>query len=223
MESGGRPIVGRPRHDVLSQEQAPPIINATKGLTPTEFEENLIHTIFLQEPTSQSCSLREITANNHNNNEVPTQVLDQSKQLSKTSLRNHKSTRFNEIVLVTENSSTIQRIESCLDVLAPTIGSESTIAKNEKPNIDPESLLITQPDTVSTVDKENDQQNISNQEPVQMDVCSICLDEICDGDLLTLLPKCMHIFHTKCIREWLLDQKSSYCPLCKSIVKTNST
>ena len=226
--NSGRPIVGRPRHDVqvtTNQEQAPPIISATKGLTPTEFEEHLIHTIFLQEPTLQSCSLREIsttTINNNKNNEAPTRVLDQSKQSSKTfSLQNHRSTRYNEIVLVTENSCTIERIESRLDVISPSV-SDITIVDNT----DPESLLVTPADAVKLdkANKQNHQNNIiNNHEPVQLDICSICLDEICDGDLLTLLPKCMHIFHTKCIREWLLDQKSSYCPLCKSIVKTNST
>eukprot|EP00435_Cladocopium_sp_Y103_P035286 s1120_g9.t1 len=42
------------------------------------------------------------------------------------------------------------------------------------------------------------------------DICSICLGDLRPGDDAQQLP-CQHVFHTHCIREWLL--RSSYCPL----------
>lgn len=41
-------------------------------------------------------------------------------------------------------------------------------------------------------------------------ICSICLSDLQSGDDAQQLP-CQHVFHTHCIREWLL--RSSYCPL----------
>jgi len=43
--------------------------------------------------------------------------------------------------------------------------------------------------------------------------CSICLEVPEQGERLTTLP-CYHLFHTECIREWLLH--SRLCPLCKT-------
>ena len=73
----------------------------------------------------------------------------------------------------------------------------------------------------ASIDKNNsihkkkfDLSNITN-----IDICSICLDELQDEDCVTALPNCYHVFHTACIREWLLERQSTYCPLCKSNVK----
>lgn len=49
--------------------------------------------------------------------------------------------------------------------------------------------------------------------------CSICLTEFIDQDKLTELPNCAHKFHTKCIREWLKENR--ICPYCRSDVKNN--
>lgn len=43
--------------------------------------------------------------------------------------------------------------------------------------------------------------------------CSICLSKFRDIELLRLLPKCKHAFHTTCIDQWL--ESNSICPLCR--------
>ena len=48
------------------------------------------------------------------------------------------------------------------------------------------------------------------------DCCSICLEEFQDNEIITVLPQCLHLFHTNCIGEWLLVRKSDTCPLCKT-------
>ena len=48
--------------------------------------------------------------------------------------------------------------------------------------------------------------------------CVICYDDFKDNDDVIFLP-CFHVFHTKCIKEWLKNK--NFCPLCKSNVKNN--
>lgn len=45
--------------------------------------------------------------------------------------------------------------------------------------------------------------------------CSICLDKL-DKKNTVSLDNCNHMYHDKCIREWL--KKSRLCPLCRSNV-----
>lgn len=50
--------------------------------------------------------------------------------------------------------------------------------------------------------------------------CSICVDEIqCPDEIVLMLPRCRHIYHTDCIKQWLMEQKSDFCPICKVTVK----
>ncbi|KAK6229727.1 hypothetical protein SCA6_018678 [Theobroma cacao] len=46
--------------------------------------------------------------------------------------------------------------------------------------------------------------------------CSICLQELKDGELARNLPRCGHIFHLNCIDEWLSRQGT--CPMCREQV-----
>lgn len=44
-------------------------------------------------------------------------------------------------------------------------------------------------------------------------ICPICLERFVDEEKLKVLP-CKHIFHEKCIDEWL-DTGHFVCPDCK--------
>jgi len=47
-------------------------------------------------------------------------------------------------------------------------------------------------------------------------MCSICLEEYEEGEMLRMLP-CHHLFHTECIIPWLTERFPN-CPLCKAHV-----
>ncbi|XP_058085459.1 RING-H2 finger protein ATL70-like [Magnolia sinica] len=44
--------------------------------------------------------------------------------------------------------------------------------------------------------------------------CSICLADYKDTDMLRLLPDCSHIFHVKCVDNWLRLHPT--CPVCRT-------
>ncbi|PWA98144.1 RING/U-box superfamily protein [Artemisia annua] len=46
--------------------------------------------------------------------------------------------------------------------------------------------------------------------------CAICLQSFKNIEVVRELPKCRHIFHLKCIDEWLISSGS--CPVCRSDV-----
>jgi hypothetical protein len=48
--------------------------------------------------------------------------------------------------------------------------------------------------------------------------CSICITDFTMGEMVCLLPQCGHAFHSECVRKWLVDQESAYCPLCQARV-----
>ncbi|XP_031483271.1 NEP1-interacting protein 2-like isoform X2 [Nymphaea colorata] len=47
--------------------------------------------------------------------------------------------------------------------------------------------------------------------------CSICLQELSEGDSARSLPKCRHHFHVGCIDRWLILEGS--CPICRQDVR----
>ena len=53
----------------------------------------------------------------------------------------------------------------------------------------------------------NSDEVINNQE------CSICVESLNDNIAIKL--KCNHIFHKKCLEEWLKKSKNKDCPLCR--------
>ena len=48
--------------------------------------------------------------------------------------------------------------------------------------------------------------------------CVICYEDFVNNDNAIFLP-CFHVFHSKCIKEWL--KTKDICPLCKINVKNN--
>jgi len=49
---------------------------------------------------------------------------------------------------------------------------------------------------------------------VSSTTCSICIDEFVPGELVRVLPRCNHAFHTECILPWLTERQGC-CPMCK--------
>lgn len=44
--------------------------------------------------------------------------------------------------------------------------------------------------------------------------CSICLVEYKESDILRLLPSCRHLFHVRCVDQWL--RMHATCPVCRN-------
>ncbi|CAN6581991.1 unnamed protein product [Malus baccata var. baccata] len=44
--------------------------------------------------------------------------------------------------------------------------------------------------------------------------CAVCLNEFEDDEMLRLIPKCDHVFHTDCIDVWLMSHTT--CPVCRA-------
>ncbi|KAK4803767.1 hypothetical protein SAY86_003584 [Trapa natans] len=44
--------------------------------------------------------------------------------------------------------------------------------------------------------------------------CAVCLNEFEEDDVLRLLPRCSHVFHSNCIDEWLSSHTT--CPVCRA-------
>ncbi|KAL6876367.1 hypothetical protein ACP4OV_012939 [Aristida adscensionis] len=45
-------------------------------------------------------------------------------------------------------------------------------------------------------------------------MCSVCLGAFEHGEMVRLLPLCLHLYHVECIDPWLA--KRSSCPVCRS-------
>ncbi|KAM7277866.1 hypothetical protein ACFE04_005000 [Oxalis oulophora] len=50
--------------------------------------------------------------------------------------------------------------------------------------------------------------------------CSICLQDMKDGEIGRELPSCGHVFHLECLDKWLIRNAS--CPLCRVSVLLES-
>tara|TARA_B100000902_G_C26596178_1_gene568209 strand:+ start:32 stop:484 length:453 start_codon:yes stop_codon:yes gene_type:complete len=45
--------------------------------------------------------------------------------------------------------------------------------------------------------------------------CSICREKFQEGEYKRILPHCFHIYHKKCIDNWLKNDENRSCPLCR--------
>lgn len=43
--------------------------------------------------------------------------------------------------------------------------------------------------------------------------CNVCMEDYVAGERVRAMP-CLHIFHRKCIDQWLM--KNKLCPMCKT-------
>ena len=44
-------------------------------------------------------------------------------------------------------------------------------------------------------------------------ICTVCLDELNNNEVIVKLNKCQHYFHKECITPWLMVKKT--CPICR--------
>ncbi|CAN6231105.1 unnamed protein product [Urochloa humidicola] len=51
-------------------------------------------------------------------------------------------------------------------------------------------------------------------------VCSVCLEDVNDGEMVRQVPACRHIFHVECIDMWLHSHRT--CPMCRCVVSPPS-
>ena len=50
------------------------------------------------------------------------------------------------------------------------------------------------------------------------ETCSICLEEIMEGEKLGSLPCGHKYFHKECVEKWMLISGNKSCPICRNIV-----
>ena len=46
-------------------------------------------------------------------------------------------------------------------------------------------------------------------------MCSICIHELHQGDVVFTAPRCNHVFHRTCIAEWVCNENGNACPNCR--------
>ena len=49
----------------------------------------------------------------------------------------------------------------------------------------------------------------------ELQACAICLCEYENGERVSVLPRCKHMFHKDCIEQWV-PVKSVNCPICRA-------
>jgi len=64
---------------------------------------------------------------------------------------------------------------------------------------------------IERLEKEDYQQEDS------VENCAICLMDFGPADKVVTLPKCEHIFHSGCVKDWL--KKKPLCPMCRGNVR----
>lgn len=50
--------------------------------------------------------------------------------------------------------------------------------------------------------------------------CCVCLHEFEKNEEISQVLACSHFFHRACLDRWLLDQRRSTCPLCRTSTTT---
>ncbi len=117
--------------------------------------------------------------------------------------------RLNNLEFLTESSMLNRIIQVFLD--PSVIDIDSNINVNEFEDI---KVILTK-DQFKKLDSkiilEENLNDYSNKE------CNICMDEYKIGDKIIILD-CKHIFHRRCIKHWLLQEKVT-CPVCRKDVR----
>ena len=49
--------------------------------------------------------------------------------------------------------------------------------------------------------------------------CEICLDNFSNNNLIINMPKCKHVYHWECLKDWIKFRPN--CPNCRSNLRFN--
>ncbi|CAG9333567.1 unnamed protein product [Blepharisma stoltei] len=55
---------------------------------------------------------------------------------------------------------------------------------------------------------------VKYKETEEKDTCAICFDEFKNKEKVAALPECGHLYHTECIKRWIIVKPE--CPCCKA-------
>lgn len=82
------------------------------------------------------------------------------------------------------------------------------------------SITFTKLFVNNNIDHDSQNNSITNNSiPLTCECicCSICQEDYAEGDILSKLPMCNHIYHKQCVFQWLTHK--STCPLCNVDIK----
>jgi len=96
-------------------------------------------------------------------------------------------------------------------------GIENSPPKQSLDDVDGNGEVQKEPAPTSSAANES-QQSAPIQQPDEIDVesdniCSICLQELDNGDDTCTVRVCSHAFHSTCIKQWIA--RSLSCPVCR--------
>jgi hypothetical protein len=119
---------------------------------------------------------------------------------------------------VSENDATESPLMANESDLADGMSSDS-FRENDDRCIDSEPTAAgtiedgtpSQPDPISPSGSEASEMYESST------CCPICIEEFEAGEILRVLPRCKHLFHTECILPWL-TKRQGCCPQCRTPV-----
>ena len=120
-----------------------------------------------------------------------------------------------------DDEDIVEELDQDVDEKEIVIGcgsaDESRISEE---NQDPEIETPQVPAGIADDDDEEQPRELgktSQNHETTCTTCSICIDDFESGELIRILPRCRHAFHTDCIMPWLTERQGC-CPLCKTNV-----
>lgn len=94
----------------------------------------------------------------------------------------------------------------------PSFAPELGLVSSRKPGLDEHALGAYPRMTFSEANHKKNTSSSSNTSSSLL--CSICLADYIEADLVLLLPNCGHFFHVDCVDHWL--RLRATCPMCRS-------
>lgn len=150
---------------------------------------------------------------------------------------------LNDFTQDRNNTTVINRISECKD-LPSQISRCDTKTPEKNHSIEAIADIISNKQASLTIlDKDSTKPSIENEceqylatgtatllnldtsvliDPESNEMCPICVETFRENEMVRVLPRCQHLYHNDCIRAWLLERKSEFCPTCKVNVKNDN-